>query len=255
MFAQNKQTFVLQHKEFTVEVNISHPDKTIKKRGVILMLHGWNLPPLQWCNKSTLCYIAAKEGFTLVIPDLGKTTYHYNTYPETRKDYLQYPTRQWMYDSLIPYIQKNYALLLPGENNFVAGISTGGRGAALFALELPQIFKAAACLSADFDQTKIAGEPINTGYYGSYEKFKERWEGKDNIYYRACEFTVPLYLAHGSRDKVCPDSQTKLFYKKLKSCNKNLPHQLIIGENYGHDYVFWQKQSEKIIRFFKINCR
>lgn len=253
--AQHKEEFTLQHREFTVPVSIIKPVKNVKNKGTILLLHGWNLPPQQWCNKSTICYAAANEGFTTIIPDFGKTTYHYQTYPETRKDYLKYPTRKWMYDSLIPYIQKKHKLLLEGENNFVAGISTGGRGAALFALEKPEIFKAAACLSADFDQTKIAGEPINTGFYGNYEKHKIRWETNDNIYNRACEFTVPLYLAHGNKDKVCPVSQTKLFYQKLKSCNKNIAHKLSIDENYGHDYVFWQKHSENIIRFFTTNCR
>lgn len=219
-------------------------------KGTIILLHGWNFSPTEWCEKSSICDSALKRGYNLILPNLGKSTYHWQTYPETRKDYLKYPTRKWMYDSLFVYLQKSFSVLKAGQNNFVAGISTGGRGAALFALEHPELFKAAVCLSADFDQSLLKGEPINTGFYGPFEKFPDRWKGKDNIYNRASELKVPLLLIHGKKDKMCPYTQSESFYAKISMNNNPLGHQIILSKNDGHTYAFWSAQSEIILNFF-----
>lgn len=231
-----------------IPVTIHYPKE--KSAGSLMLLHGWNLPSGEWCEKTSICSKALKFGYTLIIPDFGKTTYHWQTYPETIEKYKRYPTRKWMTDSLFSWLQSKMNLLIPGKNNFVAGISTGGRGAALFALEHPEIFKGAACLSADFDQSKIAGEPINTGYYGSFEKFPDRWKGKDNIFLRANEFRVPVLLIHGKLDKMCPFSQSEEFFRELKRVHPDLKAELIVAPKGQHNYQLWSAYSDRILQFF-----
>jgi len=239
--------FTLHFMGNPVNISIKYPVDTI--RGNLLLLHGWNLPANEWCEKTTVCKKALDSGFVLIIPDFGKTTYHYEQYPETILKYRKYPTRKWMYDTLFTHLQNHFGLLIKGEKNFVAGLSTGGRGAALFALEHPGIFKACAALSADFDQTKIPDEPINNGYYGSFKKFPDRWAGRDNIFNRISEFKVPVFLAHGKKDAVCPFSQTQNFYLRLEKAG-DTNAEFFTTKTDGHNYVFWEKATDKMISFF-----
>jgi S-formylglutathione hydrolase FrmB len=247
--AHSKDTLlVLNNGHMNVPVRIIYPSKP---KATLLLLHGWNLPAMEWCEKTKLCNLAGEKGFILVIPFFAKTTYHFETYPQTRKDYLIYPTRKWMYDVFLVHMQKQFGLLKKGDENFVAGLSTGGRGAALFALENPDIFRGVACLSADFDQRKIAGEPINTGFYGSYNSFPERWSGRDNIYLRASAFQVPVYLAHGKKDALCPFTQTQSFADTLKKLHPTLEIRSIIDPEAQHNYRFWSKHSNALLLFFE----
>lgn len=251
--AARDTSFTLLHKDWKVVSRISYPEKS--NNACLLLLHGWNLPSGQWCEKSSICSLALAKGFTLIIPDFGKSTYHWQTYPETLEKYRQYPTRKWMNETYIVHLQKQFKLLIAGQNNFVAGLSTGGRGAALFALELPGVFRAAACLSADFDQSKLLNEPINTGYYGKYESFPERWKGKDNIYLRAKEFKTPVILIHGQLDKMCPAAQSNDFYKELKRLHPDNKSELIIDASGGHSYHLWSKYTSNLLRFFEQKIR
>jgi len=237
---------LLSYLETEVPVNIKVTSKDFK--GSILLLHGWNLPATEWCEKTELCTRALANGYNVILPDFGKSTYQWELYPETINRYKPYANRSWMYEVFLSHLQIELKLLLEHQFNAVIGLSTGGRGAALFALEHPNIFNACVALSADFDQTKIPNEPINTGFYGSYTLFPERWSGKDNIYNRASEFRVPLYLGHGGKDSMCPTEQTQLFYEKLKTLNK-VNVSLSIKPLHGHDYDYWGEETEAIMEF------
>lgn len=245
---ENDTSFTIAFRGNPIRFSIHYPASQIK--GTILLLHGWNLPSDEWCDKTTFCKKSLDSGFVLIVPDFGKTTYHFQIYPETILKYRKFPTREWMYDTAFVHLQNQFSLLLPTQNNFVCGLSTGGRGSALFALEKPELFSACAALSADFDQTKIIDEPINNGYYGSFKKFPDRWKGKDNIYNRANEFKVPAFLAHGVNDKICPFSQTENFYLLLKKINPNLQNEFFFEKTGGHNYQFWEKSTDKMISFF-----
>jgi pimeloyl-ACP methyl ester carboxylesterase len=235
---------------FTVFVQIKYPKVNKSNSKNILLLHGYNLPSMQWCEKTDFCRQALDSGYTLIIPNFGKTTYQYKFYKETIPKYRIYPTRFWMLDTLIPILQNNFQLLLPDTTSFVAGISTGGRGAVLLGADRPEIFRALASLSGDFDQTKMAGEPIYTGYYGNYSSFSARWKNEDNPMQMVKKWTVPCFLAHGEIDKVSPVEQTKMFSKALYSNKPNVIQEIFIPSKNGHDYVFWSACTKPILQFF-----
>jgi pimeloyl-ACP methyl ester carboxylesterase len=232
-----------------VAITIQLPDSGVVK-GCILLLHGWNLPALDWCTKMTFCKRATEMGYALVIPDFGKSTYQWQNYPETIEKLRPYPTRQWMYETMMPQLQ-SLGLLAKTGNNYVCGISTGARGAAFFALEHPDVFRACAALSGDFDQTKLQpGEYINTNVYGPLEKFRDRWTGDDNIFNRAAEYTVPTYLGHGKSDKVCPPFHSLEFAAELKRVHPEL--QVVVSNpQAAHDYAFWESETEPVLQFFQ----
>lgn len=240
--------FYLHRNSDSFRIKIVVPEKI---KGNLLILHGWNLPADELCSKTSICKAALDSGYVLIIPDFGKTTYQWQNYPETLKKYLKYPTRQWIQDTFITVLQE-MDLLNENERNFVYGVSTGGRGAALLALENPSIFKAAACLSADFDHSNLGDEPINNGFYGSQKLFPERRTGRDNIYNRAAEFTNSLFLAHGLNDKVCPASQTSDFSEKLDEINSNIKVETDLDSNGDHTYAWWDKKTLPILQFFAL---
>ena len=231
------------------KVLIKTPGNT-KKHGTFLVLHGWNFPPEDWCTKTSLCEKATEKGYYVVLPDMGKSTYHERTFPETRVDWRSYPSRKWLTDTLVPFLQKNYSLFLDNENNFIVGLSTGARGVALVVLDLPKLFKGAAALSGDYNQSDIPNDKISTGFYGPYKKFKKRWDCIDNAVFRIREFGIPFYLGHGKSDKVVPPQQTKLFYDSLVKTHPGLKVKLNMPKA-GHDYNYWGSEVDNILKFFE----
>lgn len=218
--------------------------------GCIVVLPGWNLPVSDWCTKTTLCQKALEKGYILIMPEMGKSVYSYQLFPETRKDWLVYATRRWFIDTLIRYFQVNDKLLLPGGNNFLLGLSTGARGVALLSLDCPEIFKKSAALSGDYDQTQMPSDNLMKGYYGTITDFPVRWKGKDNVVYRFKELEIPIYLGHGKADQVVPCSQTIQFADSL---NKYKPGLLTlhIDENAGHTYTYWNSEVDAVLKFFE----
>jgi pimeloyl-ACP methyl ester carboxylesterase len=100
-------------------------------KGCILLLPGWNFSRTDWCERSSMCTQALQRGFALVMPEMGKSVYAEQLFPETRPDWRQYPTRPWLREQVIEEVRARFGLLKPGQNNFVVGLSTGARGAAL----------------------------------------------------------------------------------------------------------------------------
>ncbi|MCX7987548.1 MAG: prolyl oligopeptidase family serine peptidase [Bacteroidales bacterium] len=216
----------------------------------ILVLPGWNFPCDDICRKSNFCSLAIEQGYTIVLPDMKKSVYATRIYPETRPDWLQYHTRSWVTDTLIPYLQSKFQIFLFEHKNYLFGISTGGRGVALIAcFDSLKLFRAGAALSGDFDQTLMLNDNLMKGYYGSYQKFPKRWEGEDNPTKNADKIRIPIYLAHGTDDSIVPYSQSVVFYDQLKKIS-SLPHQLHIVSGAKHSYEFWSTQYSYVLTFF-----
>ena len=55
-------TIYLSYKGYKYETVIKSIDDSISYKGTILALHGWNLPHLDWCDKTSLCEKAKELG-------------------------------------------------------------------------------------------------------------------------------------------------------------------------------------------------
>jgi pimeloyl-ACP methyl ester carboxylesterase len=222
----------------------------IPTRGNIIVLPGWSYSKEDWCKNSNLCQKALAKGYRLIMPEMGKSVYSSQFYPETIADWKKYPHKSWLVQEMIPTLQKEYNILLENQSNFLLGLSTGGRGVALLALALPKLFKAGVALSGDFDQTKTPGDRLMIGYYGAYHIFKSRWEGEDNPVFQAHRFQTPLYLGHGKQDKIVPAEQTKTFYEALRKANPNLRLHLHLIDA-AHNYFYWNSELDNVFGFFE----
>jgi dienelactone hydrolase len=227
-------------------IRIKSPDGEVKAD--ILILPGWNFVKEKICNESDFCDQALAKGYRLILPEMMKSVYASNYFTETREDYTAYLTLTWVTDTMIPTLQKEYAIFT-GKNNYLHGISTGSRGAALVHLKTGTLFTKVALLSGDFDQTQMTGDNLMKNTYGPYSKFKQRWETIDNPTYLSTQWTADLYIAHGSIDEVVPVTQSEQFAAKIE---KEHPQCKVI-KNFpvaNHDFKFWGGETKAILNFF-----
>ena len=220
----------------------------IRKRD-LLILPGWNFRKNLWCDSTKLCGKALEQGYTLVMPEMGKSIYASKYFPESRKDWIKYPTLTWVTDTMIPYLQKEFGIFCT-KNNFIIGNSTGGRGAVLVAIKSDSLFIAGAALSGDYNQTKMIYDNLMKGVYGDYKKFNVRWESIDNPTEQISRLNTSFYFAHGTKDKVVPYSQTKTFYNSLIKIKPNLKF-VLSSPPMGHNFKFWNSQLDSVFYFFE----
>ena len=232
-------------------VDIKFPVESVY--GCILVLPGWNFTQDDICAKSEFCKLFTNSGFILIMPNMLKSIYTIKTYEETRNDWLKYPTLKWVTDSLIAFIQNRYKRLLIGQNNYVFGISTGGRGVAMVLEQTGTLFKAGAALSGDYNQLLDLNDNLMIGYLGNFKQFPDRWTNDNNPFNNASKIKSPLYLAHGEADKIVPVDQTKKFYSELIRINPALNHKLKLNPQAGHSYEFWESEYLNVLEYFKVN--
>lgn len=220
--------------------------------GAILVLPGWNFPRTSWVENSDLVKYAQKYGYALILPEMGQTIYESSYYPETTRRWNNVPGGEFINHRFIPEIQTRHNLLQPGQNNTLLGLSTGGRGVALIALANPGLFVAGASLSGDFSQENMPTDNLMRAVYGEIDQFPQRWLGVDNPQARIAEWTMPLFLSHGTADEVVPESQSRLFYIKYLQAHQGDTQVIEYHPvaDAGHDYVFWNSQLEGIFKFF-----
>lgn len=217
-------------------------------RGDILVLPGWNFNRARWLNETPLVAEAERRGYRLIAPEMGVTLYESQYFPETTLRWAPLPGRQWLRERMLPELQRR-GVLRPGAANFLLGLSTGGRGVALLALDFPELWAAASALSGDFDQTRMRSDRLMTRLYGPYARFTERWATVDNPEARAAEFRTPLYLAHGKSDRVVPFSESAGFYASLRAARPDL--KIVFADpDAGHDFAFWGAQVRPSLDFF-----
>ncbi len=232
-------------------VDLKFPLGEIK--GTILMLPGWNFSRSKTCEHSSFCSEALKQGFVLICPEMGKSLYASSIYPETRKDWALFPQLKFITDTLQPYVRLNYNLLKEGQSNFIYGISTGARGGALIVENTGKLYGGAALLSGDYNQCQDTSDNLMKGFYGSYTRYKSRWEGPDNPSLNVSKIKCPVYLGHGKNDKVVPFQQTLNLFEKLKKEGSFVTFSQ--KEGMGHDFNFWAGETGDVLLFFKKNMQ
>jgi predicted esterase len=255
--AQKKDTIVqhaiqkdtilkLNYNQLPVPVTIKY---AAKSKGIILVLPGWNFPDTQWCEKTDLCIKGFKQGFDLIFVEMQKSVYLKSYLKQTRKDYSKYPTRTWLIDSAFLPLFKN-KLLDSTKPVFVMGLSTGGRGSVILALDNPKIFSGAASLSGDFNPLLQKNDALMINSLGTYIQFPELWQGDNNIAMRAAALKVPVYIGHGKADKISPVAQSVNFVDSLKKNNPKLKIKANFPESAGHNYAYWNSEVDSVLAFF-----
>lgn len=263
-------TYFAMFRNRGVQVKLILPEKPMK--GMVLLLPGWNLPDVDWSAKTNVCSKALSLNYGLMFVEMGKSVYMDSFYPSMRKDYKFYPTRTWLWDTVIKPVQQ-YGWFVPGSNSFVLGLSTGARGALLLGIEHGDCFKAVAGLSGDYNPLLDKNDGLMVNTLGEYAKNAFRWSGTNNIYLRSNELNCHTFLAHGENDQIVPFTQTNEFWKKLQngkfektllSYKQSILYKAAFGQlknrkklwflsvkQANHDYQFWDYAGQKAVDFFE----
>lgn len=233
-----------------IAVDIYIPKNKIA--GDILVLPGWKFSRTRWHRETDMTKYADKYGFRLVFPEMWVSSYESAYFHETTSKWGFTPGGEWIKSILLPELEKKYGIFKKDWKNFILGLSTGGRGVLLVALQNPDIFSGGATLSGDCDQSLMPGEKTMSVLYGEYGKFKARWENTDNPLkeIREGKWKIPLYIGHGKKDKVSPFEQSKLLYETLKKMYPNLKIFFNEPEWAEHDFIYWKSEVPNMMTFF-----
>lgn len=223
-------------------------------RGQILVLPGWSFDRREVCWRSTFCEEALAAGYLLVLAGMDGSLYAGEVYPQTRADMAVYKTRRWLLERLVPVLQDKLHVLTPDADNYLYGMSTGGRGVAMLALHAGTLFKAGAALSGDFDMLLEKDDPLLLLHYGPFKRFPERWSGDDNPAAHVDRINIPLYLASGTKDRTVPPIQSVKFHERLRAAHPDLDVRLHLVEGGGHDFGFWGGETARVLEFFAIHA-
>ncbi|MCE2877016.1 MAG: hypothetical protein LW772_05020, partial [Bacteroidetes bacterium] len=148
--------------------------------------------------------------------------------------------------------------------SYVMGLSTGARGALLLALEHPEAFVGCAGLSGDYNPLLMKNDNLMINCLGKYDDVPWRWQGTNNIEMRVDALRIPVYLAHGTDDKVVPWQQTESLFKEMESSVNFQQRASTFQKTYddvgfvrtlfvkgaGHNYSFWNEAGLKALDYF-----
>jgi hypothetical protein len=232
----------------------------------VIGLPGWNFASRTWEDNAKISELAKEYNFTVVLPEMGKSVYESEFYPETKKANRwagpdEIPGARWVGEVVYKYIEDNHP---PFSGIF--GLSTGGRGAIL----VPQLYYKvwqlkpirACSMSGTFDLLSLkptTGEyRIHSAVYGERKQHLERWKVDDSMLRVEALKGVEILLIHGSKDPYVPVSQSAGFHAAMNKLtpDKRSPKYIfdrVVGG--GHDWRLWSHYVRDCFSFMSIGTQ
>ena len=129
-----------------------------RKYKVLWLLHGTFGGYSDWIRKSNIELYACEKDLIVVMPGIGNADYsNWDNFT------LGYDAEKYIIDELMPLIYGWFPASSAREDNFIAGLSMGGKGTLQFALLYPQLFAKAAVLSfipSDLEERREASRKL-----------------------------------------------------------------------------------------------
>lgn len=228
-----------------------------KKYKVLWLLHGTFGDHSDWLRRSNIETYACERELIVVMPSVQNSDY--SNWP---KFACGFDAEKFLIDELMPLVYNWFPASDKREDNFIAGLSMGGQGAARYAAWYPEKFAAAAILS---------GSPNNWRELSDTWKAMPRTENQieaeggldgllashTNIWDRIGELAgtgkLPkLYITSGTEDFLYEE-----WYLPFKQ------YALEIGldatfeelEGYRHEWRFWDLTIQRALDFFGLEVK
>ena len=226
---------------------------------VLYLLHGGGDDHTGWVQFGQVQHIADKtiaEGkaarMIIVMPDANTGTRGYFNAIQGNFNY-----EDFIFQELIPHVEKTYRVRTDRRYRAVAGLSMGGGGTIFYALHRPDMFAAAAPLSA------------STGNW-DLEQFKQR-SGNNNALAGISEQRIVDYFNRHSIEGVlnsASEDEMKII-KSIRwyiSCGdddflyegnarmhilfrqKEIPHEYRVKDG-GHTWTYWRMELPLVMEF------
>lgn len=235
-----------------------------KKFKVLWLLHGTYGDSMDWLRRSKIELYALEKNIAVVMPS-GLNS----NYVNWKGFALGYHMYDYLFDELMPMIYNWFPISDRREDNFIAGLSMGGFGTMVYALNHPEKFSGAASLSGPLldpreesycsptlsfpahlngvRQNRTENEIRDMGGMQAYlSSVANTWDKlieckKNNV-------DLPkLYFCCGTEDFLYPA------FQKFRSFAKEQHYNDIIfeeGEGYTHEWRFWDIYIERILNLF-----
>lgn len=229
-----------------------------KKYKVLWLLHGTFGDNTDWIRRTNIELYASRKNLVVVMPSALNS--NYSNWPKTMMGYHMY---DYFVKELMPLIYGWFPVSDKREDNYIAGLSMGGRGTIKFAVNFPELFAAAAILSAapvDFttlrhgdenpmknlDNKRMQTTIENAGGMEKYLKSEENvWSIIDEL---ADTGRLPrLLFAIGEDDHWLYQN-----YQKFQAhCNEiGLNAEWFHLPGYKHEWAFWDIAIQHALEFF-----
>jgi S-formylglutathione hydrolase FrmB len=262
-----QMNFESQYLRANHEISIILPDKprgkTPKefygsgaKYKVLWLLHGTYGDHSDWIRKSNIELYACEKDLIVVMP--SGLNANYANWPNFSIGYNMY---DYFFEELMPLIYGWFPASDKREDNFVAGLSMGGGGTAVYAFNHPEKFGGAAILSSaprDVQGMVDRGEELNPRTQGNInnagglEAYINSVEGTWRLAKENAAKLPPLYVACGTDDVIAYQGFGK-FKEYAESLGIKAKFEAI--EGYKHEWRFWDLTIQKALTFFGLDER
>jgi len=248
-----------------VKYNIYLPadyEKNNRLYPVLYLLHGYSDDETGWTQFGQTPEIADKvinsgeaPPMIIVMPDAG-VSWYMNTFDGKTK------FEDFFIKEFIPYIETTYRIRSKKEFRAVAGLSMGGLGTLLYATKHPDMFAAAAPLSAAVwtDDEVVTGNQDQARYdYVFGDLYGKNLKGKERLsehYYKNAPIKivetanaedlkkVKFYIDCGDDDFLIKGNMAL----HAMMIDKKIPHEFRVRDG-GHTWTYWRTALPEVLKF------
>ncbi|MBQ9048420.1 MAG: alpha/beta hydrolase fold domain-containing protein [Solobacterium sp.] len=198
---------------------------------VLYLLHGVGNNHAQWTGYTNVEMYA--EEHQIVVVNMSAENKGYITAPGG-DDYFRFISEE-----LPDFITGMFPVSKRPEDTYIAGLSMGGAGTIIHALNFPERFRAFGAFSAAVGNLqRRSGPAIEREDRFVPEKLVEKIKAEGGTFPKA-------YMACGTADFLYEND--KEFCKKLVEAGADVTWDEI--EGYGHEWRFWDIQIEKFLKW------
>ena len=252
LYSNHEVSIILPNKPRNIDAkDYYNSDRKFK---VLWLLHGTFGDHTDWIRRTKIEVYAGEKDLIVVMPSALNSNYS-----NWDKSMLGFGMYDYLTEELMPIVYNWLPASDKREDNFIAGLSMGGRGTIKYAVNHPDKFAAAAVLSAapvDFHTMDFQGDdPLasrmrgmieNAGGLDAFMGSSENvWDIIDSL---ADSGRLPrLLFACGTADTMIYENM-KIFEKHAKKIGLNAKFWTL--EGYRHEWRFWDLAIEHALDFF-----
>lgn len=227
---------------------------------VLYLLHGYTDDETGWTQFGEVKTIADNQigqtdvtNMIIAMPD-GGLNWYVNSYDGKTK------YEDFFIQEFIPFIEKTYRARGTKEFRAISGLSMGGHGTLIYAMKHPDLFAAAAPLSAAVwgsDDVLASNQEDWERYFGFI--FGEGLEGESRLTDHVKD-NLPLYLIESQEvDKLktvkwyidCGDDDFLVngnmeLHKRMNE--KEIPHEFRVRDG-AHNWTYWRTALPEVLKF------
>lgn len=229
-------------------VNVIIPDsvrienKPLSERKVLWLLHGLSDDGSCWVRFSRIEQYAEKHGIVVVMPSAGRSMYCDNVLGQNYFTHIA--------EELPNYLSLVFGLSRKKEDNFIAGLSMGGLGAAKIALTYPERYSALGSFSGVLNLGPLLFV-LNDDMKNEFSFMLEALEDVDNSPFNPTALLdvqkdkdLRMYITCGLQDNLLI---TNYLFKERADELSIKAHYVF--EDGAHTWEYWNRHIEIFIDF------